>query len=477
MTRLLSQWPHVCIILLGVFLTFCIPETAHAQELEIDACATQGGGTTQDFHYSRKIVQCVMPALIGAATLMANTLANSLATTVLAMCVLAISWLGVQIAGGEKQFTQKTITLLIKIGVVAIFYLYVGGVIQLVFAILLQFLTLINGGYAPWDHIDAFLGKLIGFLPTLTLDMGLLGILGATFLSSTTGIFMFMSGITALLDLLFFFFNIIFVYLLSITVIAFMLALMPLFTPMLIFYYTEKYFTKWWTIIVSAMLVPILMFTFLWFFFGLFGYVIADIFRILGFDCPSLTSLGSISPGQVPDFASCTQPDYSAYWKLNQPMFSWLMPADPHLSQQIQNVAKADEISTPAVQSNINPLLRRALNNNSMNTPGVHFGPNHEAIMQDLVYAFITLWVASSLMKSIMAKIPGLADDITGALNRITTEPTQIERTIRGATNPEKMNKAAGSISDNVKQTVEKARNMAGNTRSQRTQNGNNPVV
>ncbi len=438
--------------LLLALLFWGVTSAANAQGLDIDSCASG----LPPHAYTTKVVVCVTASMLQASREMATMLASYMAPVALAMLSLAVTWLGVQILGGERQLTQKSVTLSIKIGVVSYFFFFTDQIAGVVLAVLQQFLMMLNAGYEPFTLIDTMIGKLLGFGPTLAITQGLLGILGATLMSSTTGIFLFLAGFVAMLDIFFFIFNVTFTYLLAIMLICFMLALTPFFAPMLLFYSTEKYFNKWWHIIVSAGLVPILMFTFLYFFFRIFHGLVGNIFEILGYPCTG----GNL--------ASCDDPDFTPYWKMNQPLFAWLMPADPSFSQQIQNMAQSDQLSIPAVQSNVNPLLRRAYNTNMMNVPGVNFGPNDVAIKEQLLFALISLWIFASLMKSIITKIPTIADDIAGSLNRITVQPTQIETTTRkmlGAS-PEQLQKTSAKLSDNLKQTIDSMRNMATKKRS-----------
>ncbi|MGE3714654.1 MAG: hypothetical protein AB7F82_09050, partial [Alphaproteobacteria bacterium] len=226
------------------------------------------------------------------------------------------------------------------------------------------------------------------------------------------------------------------------------------------FFNTERYFNKWWHIIVSATLVPILMMTFLYYFLKIFNDLIGDIFEILGFSCGG---------SGVPDnFSSCAAPDFRAYQKLNTPQFAWVMPSDPHMSQELQDVTSSQDMSVPAVQSNVNPLLRRGFNKNNMDTPAVDFGPNHVAIVEQLFFAFLTLWIFAALFKSIIGKIPHIADDIAGALNRITIEPTQVENTIKRTMrmNKAQMQKTSEDISSNMQETIQRARYMITGGRS-----------
>lgn len=445
------------LLLIAIALNILIAPPAWAavpSPLSIDDCV---GVVLPPPAYTQKIVLCVGGNLVQAGTAVATALSFYISYTTIAAFIFAITWYGVSVVGGQRQPTQRMISILIRFFIIVIYLVYCPGFIQLWVSILQQFLTIINGPYNPWGQIDNLIGKLIGILPGLTIAQGLIGVIGASLFSSTAGIFLFMAGFSAVLDLFLFIFNIVFTYLLALCVIIFMFAISPLVAPLLLFYTTERYFHKWWHIIVSATLVPILMMTFLYYFLQIFNRLIVDIFDILGFPCSNPL-----------DFTTCDFPDYRAYQKMNQPKFSWVMPSDPNMSQNIQTITTSSDMSVPAVQSNVNPFLRRGFDKNLMNSPGLDFGPNHVAIVQQLLFAFITLWIFASLFKSIIQKIPNIADDIAGALNRITIEPTQIENTIRRTARMDQseMQKTASNVSENMKETLNRARYMITGGRS-----------
>lgn len=454
MVKMLRQSILPLMLLLTVFgVTVGYAPPASAQTVSIQDC-TPGAN---DWDYTTRVVLCLSEALIDASKDMAVMLASYMYDTAVAMMVLSLAWFGVQVIGGERQVVQRMISIAIRWGAVIYYLDNVDTIIDDFFDIFIQFLQLFNGGYSPWFRIDELLGKLFGFGPTLAVTQGLLGIIGAALLSSTAGVFIFMAGIMAFFDIIMFIFNVVFTFLMSVTLIAFMFAISPILVPTLIFFYTERYFNKWWHIMVSAALIPMLMFTFLFFFFSIFKVMVADIFEILGFPCSSPT-----------DFSTCQSPDFRAYWKMNQPKFSWVMPADPNFSQEMQTVTTATDLSVPAVQSNVNPLLRRGFDKSMYNTPAVDFGPNHVKIMEELLLALIGLWIVATLMKSVIQKIPNIADDIAGALNRITVEPTQMERQLRRAmrTSPEQMKAKSENISENLKETLKRGRYMASGGKS-----------
>lgn len=227
---------------------------------------------------------------------------------------------------------------------------------------------------------------------------------------------MFLAAFSALINLLLFIFRVVFTYLMAITVMAFLIVISPFIIPLAVFFYTERYFIRWLDTLFSAMLVPVLLFAFLSMFVNIFASLINDVYYIIcGNTCVN-------NPAQT---------DFSPYWKDNQPKFGWLMPSDPNLSNRLQSAAQSGAAGKPAVQTNINPLMRRGHDAGVFNMPGIDFGPNNVSVMQKLVYAFIGLWIFASFMKSMVGKIPEIAANIANAASGVTMQQTNIERTVR----------------------------------------------
>ena len=166
--------------------------------------------------------------------------------------------------------------------------------------------------------------------------------------------------------------------------------------PLALFFYTERYFKKWADIIISAMLTPILIFSFVLMFLGVFEVLIQNIFDILGGN------------------------DFKAYWRLNNGLFSWMMPTDPNTNQIMQNLPSDPSMNcgnstvTPPVQTNINPMVRNSFNAGSGlgRFATLNFGANDVGVTQRLSFAFMSLWIFASLMKSMVGMLPQIASSI-----------------------------------------------------------------
>jgi type IV secretory pathway VirB6-like protein len=267
--------------------------------------------------------------------------------------------------------------------------------------------------------------------------------------STTAGIMMFITGAMAVLNIFFFAIRVIFCYLTSYLIICFLIILSPLIIPLALFYWTERYFTKWLHIMISAMLTPMILFAFLSMLLKIFGQLIGELFCPLGF---KLTDLMLVNPD--PDICKpelgvvvvdAAHPvDFRAFFRMNQPLVSWLMPHDAGADTELQTVTNTTDVGTPAVQSNINPMARRAMDAGSAGVPGVDFGPGTIQTVQSLVLSFIKLWIFGTIMTTMVKKIPAIASDMAGVNSVSSIGPTKLESESMRAMNNFKNRFSAG---------------------------------
>lgn len=401
------------LILLAALL---LPAVAHADPIpgiQLDNCAPG----FEAWDYTAKIVYCVQTSVEDAVFILMEALSDFMTSIVGAMIVLLIAFFGVRIMGGEPELLGKATGILLRIAFVWFFYYNLGGIASSIFDVEDFLIALVAGG-SPWFQIDEFLGRLIGVgPPPLDISKGLLGIIGAALFSSTTGGILFFIAISAFINLLMFIFRVVFTYLTAITLMGFLIVISPLIIPLVLFVgRMEQMFNKWLDILISAMLVPVLLFAFLSIAVNGFSYLIDDLFLVLcGPDCVS-------DPGNT---------DLSSYWKMNEPKFAWALPSDPGFALRLgEMTGQEDEAGTPAVQTYITPTLRHAHDTGAMTMPGIDFGPSNVAMLQKLIYTFLGLWLFASFMKSIVDKIPEIAYNITEAYSYISMEPSGIERKV-----------------------------------------------
>jgi type IV secretory pathway VirB6-like protein len=391
-------------------------------------------GTTTvfpDWAYTGKVVFCLQNSIQMASTEILQLLSIYMEPVVAIMVAFAIIFLGIRILSGEKQLTRTVIGFLLRLGLVLFFSNNLGNLSGAIFAVEEQLVMMVSwNNISPWERIDIFIGKLFGMGPQIVLFQGLLGVLGGALVSSTVGVILFIAGFLAIVDILTFIIRTVFTYITSYLMIAFMIIISPLVIPMALFFYTERYFQKWLAMLIAAMITPMLLFAFLQLFLGVFSVLIASIFNTLvvdpstgGLSCPNC----DIRTPNLCDLSQCSMPDFRAFWRLNQPLFSWLVPGDPSFDQLL-TIVTDENIGDPAVQSNVLPTARRALDTNILNVPSIDFGLNNIGMTQQLVFKFITLWIFASLMKSMVEKIPDIAASIANTVSGIDMHALSVKR-------------------------------------------------
>jgi len=413
-------FPYISLIMLGALL---LPQPVYALEpFDIDTCAPGH----DDWDYTVKIVDCVETSVKDTVIGMMTTLSTYMMPVVGGMLTLAVAIFGMRMMGGEQGMRQKMLGFALRVAFIMVFASNLGGYASSVFVIEDELVTIVSGGTTPWAIIDEFLGRLIGTgPPPIDISKGILGIVGASLLSTTAAGIMAFIALAALINILLFIFRAVFMYLTAIVMIGFLLAISPLVIPMALFVqHTERYFTKWLDILLSAMLTPVLMFAFLTIFLQGFTSMVDDVIEVL--------QCGTIDP----DAALCsTAPEdlnFIAFRESNTPPdSSWLVPTDPSLATKWKNATGNPNVGTPAVQSNITPTLRRAQQVTPLTKSGtLNFGPEDAQIWQEFIATFLALWIFASFMKSLIERIPDLATNIAEASSHISMGPSQAEQTV-----------------------------------------------
>lgn len=379
------------------------------------------------------LVGCMQGSILLATNELLAGISAYMAPTVWIAIALSIAVFGIRITGGEHQLLPKAITTLMKLGLVLMFSNNLGGFSNWIFGIETYLITLASGGFLPWGIMDGFLFQLLGFGPSIAIFQGFLGLIGAAITSSigtpSIGATLFVPAAMAILNFLLFIFDIVYIYLRSIAIIGMLIVISPFVIPTALFMSTERYVKKWIDMLIATMLMPILLFGFLWMALNIFTVQIEVIFDALTPAC-----------GAPP----CPVMDATAYGRMNQPTGTWLMPTDPNDMQQGQAMASDPGLSNgpnkgpnpdcpngwcvqniPAVGTNINPLQHRTLNAGVMTKPGLDFGNSNISTMGQLMAGFASLWLFSLLMKSMIHKIPEISASIA---NVVTTVPLEIGR-------------------------------------------------
>jgi len=401
--------------------------------------AKYGGGPFKDYDFTGKVVSCIEGTIRDTTVNTMDVLSNHFSWLTAVLSTLIIIFHGIRISLGERELLKRTSTLVIKLAFVSVFMGLLPEIVGWVFDALHELLNLVVGERTPWQQIDRFIGKLFGFGPSISMLNGLIGLVGASVFSSNIGYSLFFFGLLGIWNLLIFIMQLIYTYCLSVMTIGFLLVLSPVMIPLALFFYTERYFKKWCDLIVSAILTPVLLFAFVWMFLNIFDILIGNIFSILGGN------------------------DFREYWRLNTSLCSWTMPSDPNTNAMMSNL-RPDGVNpcinrtvTAPVQTNINPLARNSFDACPIRLATMNFGVNEVTIVQQLSFAFITLWIFASLMRSMVTIIPEVAASISsivstkidfGAQSQLIGKMKQgssaLEKKIQGMNSPENGGGAGG---------------------------------
>ncbi|MDE3059790.1 MAG: hypothetical protein KGJ06_02120 [Pseudomonadota bacterium] len=350
----------------------------------------------------------------GAITGVLSSLSTYMAVIVAAAFVLAIAIFGMHILSGEREIIPKMTGFVLRLAICGAFsaslgaawFPYPGGLVQATFDINNQMITWVAGGYSPWAQLDSALGTLLGFAPGVLLLNGVIGILLAALFSPWLGFMLFFSGISALIDMLLFIFDIVYTDMLAVIVIAFQLILSCFIVPLGVFSHAERYVKQWLHMLVAAMLVRVLLFAFLSICLGLITSYVAQVFSILGGN------------------------DFSQYWVADRPFFGWTMPSDPNF---IMNMAQQGTggLFVPPISPTVNPFAQNESNANVIYLPALNFGANSWNIIQSLVAVFIMLWVFVHFMRSIIEHIPSVANGIAGAASGLAVQSSPLSQGVK----------------------------------------------
>lgn len=411
--------------------------------LSIDTCAPG----FQPWDITPKIVRCVETAIITAILNMFMWIKWYLYYMAAALMALGIALFGIRVVGGEKP--GRSAMFLIRATLIAYFWYYLDAYAISVFLIQQEIVTIVSGGYSPWYQIDNLMGNLAGFGPTLALFQGLIGLLSAALVSSSLGFILGTVGVHAIITLMMFVFNVVYTYLASVILLGFLVLLSPLFLPWAIFFVTERYLKKLIDMIIAVMLMPALLFAFVNMFISIFDVLIVDI-------------IDTIPGGR----------NMRGILRINNPVFSWVMPSDTSLMERLQAFRNQEGIApaaTPPVGTTINPFMRHGFNSGAFNLAAIDFGPNEHQWVKALVYKCIALLLFAHLMKAMVGRIPQISSGIAGSVVGVPLSATSPQEVLKNVTSNAELGAGAaigGGAGGDLAAGV--ARGAGGNAQTQR---------
>lgn len=254
---------------LGIVVSIFIPTNAHAVIVGGEICPGQG--------LMNRIVPCISNTIIAATENFLVPFSAVLASTISALCLLAIVVFGAKAAlGNQRQLKSETIILGIKLGLVIMFTSNFGGLFPHLMSIIDSMIIMVSGALvyeidlrcpfelSIWMRIDCTLDQLIGgILPGSLISSGMIGFLFASLFSPTIGVTVFFLGMGFLVIIVLALAKATYVFLSAYIGIAMMVVVSPLFIPLILFRVTKAYFEKWLRLLIGLMVQPIFLFAYI----------------------------------------------------------------------------------------------------------------------------------------------------------------------------------------------------------------------
>lgn len=346
------------------------------------------GKAWQPYQVTGQIVTCVQASIINAEENFINALTSFLTPTIAAFFVVMVMIFGIKLLASERDILKNSAAFMMRLSVVSVLVVTLNNYATVPFKVSNQVLTIVTGGdsggasWSPWDQIDMVLGTLLGYAPGTKLFQGMLGIIGSSMFAQPL-----MAGISliAIFFLLLLLFCAVYTYIMATVLMGFMMAVLPMLLPLFAFGHTERYFRRWWDIMIAALLQQLMLFAYMWIFLGVVDYFVAQVFA-----------------------AFPNGNDFAPYWHNNTQYFSWSVISDPALN------ATGGATSLPIVQPISNALMPSAMDYNAVTHPTLDFGPNGPAIMQSLINWFLPMAMTCYMMHALLKHIPTLAEQIAG---------------------------------------------------------------
>jgi len=376
------------------------------QPMDINVCS----GDFDPTHYTQKVVTCLKNNIIQVTSGLLQSMSDFMKPTSAVFFVLAIVVFGIRVSMGESQILAKGGGFLMRLGLVVIFSYNLNNMGGQIFDIEDELITLVSNGYSPWSDMDTFIGNFMGFAPQLTLANGMIGLLSASAYSGSMGAMVFGAGFMAICKLLMFVCEVIYAYVSAIMAIAFLIIISPIIIPLGVFMATETYVRKWTNTLLSAMLFMVILSAFLSMLMVGFTTYIGNIFDAVG---------------GVPG----SQNNFSAFYKLGQPVYSILLPGDSNLNgieEQVAAIPGANSVQhISKIQSTILPQVKNAIEMNSFFPPGISLSTQKTKL---LTFRLISLFLWASLMMNLLHSLPQITADIAGAVTGLAFHTPSLQQ-------------------------------------------------
>lgn len=354
--------------------------------------------------------------------------------------ILAVVVFGLKVFNSRGSPYTVGLGTLLRIGIAAILVVNFGGLAPRLFEVFDEIANMGNqGGISIWKQIDVFLSDLLGFVNGTPGDInqGIIALLNGSLFAKSLGAMLTIIGAFAIGSLLMFILQAMYLYLISFIGFAFLLAISPIFVLFFIFGYTERFFSKWFELMLATVLTPLLMFAFLGIFLdipatgggtptpGIIRAAVDDVFIALG--------RGDKFEGKN-YIKRCLLP--------SQPLAtSFLLPTDSNMVDKIACPpplpANCDERNkfNAAIHTWLNPYMFRSINYVPFTVTMIDCGTDDAKIKKDTFYALLVLFLYTAFLNAMLHRIPDIARDLANGvsidLSHISSPASSIASMIR----------------------------------------------
>lgn len=395
----IKKMRHILLVSLVLLMS---PSTANAAAL----C---GNLTNSRLAIADNIINCVEGKFRASISTLSNAISGYMTPVQYEMFLLAIIFFGLKIFGGGGGW-PVALGFFTRIAAITFFLANMDKFGDYMFDMQKELVNaVVEEG--PWKKVDVFMGRMLGYGATFTIANGLIGVLAGAMFSSAFGLALFFFGIKAILDLVFFVIQAMFVHLTAVMVLAFMIAISPLIIPFGIFSYTEKYVVSWGKIVVASIITPMFLMMAMTAFINPIDRSVQAVFHTLG--------------------SKPSKPDFAVFLRSQESSSSWLLPSDAD-ANQFNKSATSAALQNPAISSNSNPAMRYGFNSSAFDSPGVNFGLNSIGVVKELLIEFAKIIVMTYLVKSLVEQMPSVAAGIAGGGHNVfRMQQTGAERAVK----------------------------------------------
>lgn len=448
---------HIKILILSILVMTASLPVSYAQ----DAAEAEAGeyymtlsciGDEKDY-YTRAIVDCIKNPVKSAVLDKENGLlkrtSSAMLAIVSALTTLAIVILGIRVATGNAGSLPRVIPLAIRAGLVLT--LLTGSITyaEKMFTVFDEVIAIASpSGFSPWIHIDKFISEFLGFTKSSgdgSLKDGIIGLLNGSVFAKSFGFMLSIIGICAVGSLIVFIISTLYVYLASFIAFSLLLIITPILLPFFIFTYTEGYFIKWFNLLLSTIITPMLLLGVLSIFLVTQAPipVSTDANPTLNKECKAgmaesqcnrkfngqpIPERAAIFPSILKEIMDKLGSDYMKkyYYTGNSFLPAQIMQTDRNeynfqfcmANQRDAALCEAAiNKSNAPFSSNINPYFTASINYSPGYYSVIDFGSKHEEMHKFLVKKFFELLIFTLLMNSIVAMIPSISASIAGGVS------------------------------------------------------------